>query len=305
MLRFHSFSFQGRGPDADEHRRTSAHIICYFFQLAVLRPHHHNSCVQRRDNKKTNVVPGRPIRQLVNRQSPLSPTFPTNLLRIMPLIHTSTMKLLAIVLTLSSAAQGYTRSTTTNRTFVRRIEIEKIHTLERVTPPAIQKVVVPSPSNENTKAKETSATEAPTRATYDFGIGKNKPVYGKASHSSSLTTNTIEEAAKYWVEHEAIQEFPSPISAAPQEESFTKPTTASKQRPAVPKVQPKRRTKDALHIEHPPLNDETRSQAAPAAVPSMRRTSSVQLDVNTAWVEMMLHSEQMKTLAAAAAAASH
>ena len=136
------------------------------------------------------------------------------------------------------------------------------------------------------------------RASYDLGIGKNPPVvYGQPSQSPPTNTYVnIEESTRFWVEYEATQEFPAPIVEIPK-----KPVTS---KTPVPKVQPKRRTKDALHIQHPPVNNRRASTSSTSSsengekllgsVPSMRRISNDQLDVNTAWVEMMLHSEQMK-----------
>lgn len=193
----------------------------------------------------------------------------------------STIRLLSIVLALlssSPAALGYTRSTSpNNRPFVHPIGLEQIRQAPQQKISPTKKVVV-----THSKAKM-------KRASYDLGIGKNPPVvHGQPSHSPPTNTYVnIEESTRFWVEYEATQEFPAPIVETP-----------------VPKVQPKRRTKDALHIQHPPVNNRRASTSGTSSsengekllgsVPSMRRISNDQLDVNTAWVEMMLHSEQMK-----------
>lgn len=198
----------------------------------------------------------------------------------------STIKLLSIVLTLSSSAMGYTRST--NRPFVRPFGLEEI---QRVPTREVPGGGVDAPVDHK------KSRVSRTRKSYDLGLGRNRPVYG-----ISLVT-TKEQSTEFWVEHEATQALPSPLDQSSSEPTTkTEAVTAKK---AVPRVKHERRTKEELHIDHPmSFHDQATSEQVEAArgnstvLPSIRATSDVQLDVNTIWVEMMLHSEQMKAAAA-------
>lgn len=151
----------------------------------------------------------------------------------------STTKLLSLVLTM---AAGYT--TTSNRPFARPFGIEDYSSsvLLKNHQPSIK-----------------------TRQTYDLGLGKNKPVNGKA-------TILADDITQFLVEHESVRPFPAPVQ--------------EKKHP-LPKVQPERKSKDTLHIK---------SHHHTAHLPRISRNSGEQLDVNTIWVEMMIHSEKMKLI---------
>jgi hypothetical protein len=101
-----------------------------------------------------------------------------------------------------------------------------------------------------------------TKPTYDLGLGKNKPVYGKAQ-------STTDDVTQFLVEHESVRRYPPPL----QEKKLP-----------LPKIQLERKSEDILYIRS---RDHT-------VVPHISTTSDAQLDVNTVWVEMMIHSEKMK-----------
>jgi hypothetical protein len=117
-----------------------------------------------------------------------------------------------------------------------------------------------------------------TKATYDLGLGKNQPFYGGKSNSQISMTY---EVTQYLVEHEAVRAYPSPVVVDEQQSPSS--SSATKKRPALPRVQLERQSKDTLKIKN--RGD---------FVPHIRATSDDKLDLNTVWVEMMIHSEQMK-----------
>jgi hypothetical protein len=85
--------------------------------------------------------------------------------------------------------------------------------------------------------------------------------------------------------------FPSPLQAnrdkpavaASAVEEKPLEVAAPKKKRNLPKVQLKRKSEDVLNIDHT------------QELPHMTITrSKVKMDVNTGWVEMLIHSEQMK-----------
>ncbi len=144
-----------------------------------------------------------------------------------------------------------------------------------------------SPKKSDSKVDK----EMPKVQRYDLGIGKNQPVYGKASQAKIPENNF--ESTRYLVDHDATREYPSPI-----QQPIKTPTKHS-----IPIVQHQRRTKDVLHIDHPtPANKNhhrgghsSSSHSNPISLPHIRATSNDQLDLNTIWVELMLHSEHIKS----------
>ena len=192
----------------------------------------------------------------------------------------STMKLLSLVLTLSSSAMGYTQPAS-RPSFIRPLGGLK----ELQVPRRVPSNIVLPPTEEMAPTKK-------MKAAYDLGIGKNKPVHGD-SNPIWANTNKL-EATQFLVEHYATRDLPSPLLGSPE--------NVIPERPAVPKVEPRRRTTDALHI-HTPLSRASHEPTMPAAqpfdrstLPLIQATSDAQLDVNTIWVEMMLHSEQIKSI---------
>eukprot|EP00531_Pseudo-nitzschia_arenysensis_P011682 CAMPEP_0116134074 /NCGR_PEP_ID=MMETSP0329-20121206/10455_1 /TAXON_ID=697910 /ORGANISM="Pseudo-nitzschia arenysensis, Strain B593" /LENGTH=222 /DNA_ID=CAMNT_0003628767 /DNA_START=97 /DNA_END=765 /DNA_ORIENTATION=- len=135
---------------------------------------------------------------------------------------------------------------------------------------------------------------------YDLGIGKNKPVVNKRIGETSTTESTV-DPTRYLMEHEAVSSYPSPLDSNTSQSSKSK-------RKNLPKVNHRRHSEDVLHIRdtHPIQNDADNhkgdNSSHPVIVPIYQFSSEsgamgTQLDVNTVWVEMMLHNERSKVLA--------
>jgi hypothetical protein len=123
--------------------------------------------------------------------------------------------------------------------------------------------------------------------TYDLGLGKNQPVTGR----SSLVADDLETVTQFWIEHEAVNQYPSPIAATtvviPVVEADA---TSSTQAPPVakrkqlPVIKPTRKSEDVLNI----------FAQKEADMPSVifQTNPDLKIDLNTVWVEMMIHSQQ-------------
>jgi hypothetical protein len=154
------------------------------------------------------------------------------------------------------------------------------------------------------------AASRPKRSvSYDFGVGKNPPVakstrYGENASSedhachhpqqpitqphtnveSSSRPLFVEAIAQYWVEHEAVREYPSPNRIIPATASKGKKRTY----PVF--IVPKRMTGDGiLRIQG--------THSLPSVIAT--HTPGRHFELNTPWVEMLIH-EQQKKLAIAA-----
>ena len=143
-----------------------------------------------------------------------------------------------------------------------------------------------------------------SRSTYDLGLGKNKPVVSRRKDGSTNTATsnsdqprTVVEATQYWNEHQTAREFPAPTSTV----IVVDAATAPKPKKTLPVVNPTRRAHDVLAILATDTSD--RQATSPQNKPVMVSSAPVQLDVNTIWVEMLIHSEQLKRQGLAAAAA--
>lgn len=213
---------------------------------------------------------------------------------------------------MSSLALGYSSNpTSSNRPFVHPLDLQEIQAIRRTT------------ATTHFPTKDEAATIT-TRRRYDLGIGKNPPLTNNKhlrnddplAHTASLRQSSFEDdhmissesTTRYLVEHHATREYPSPL----QRVMVVVPKPPSQPR-VLPKVQHERRVQDALQIDHPPnhsadnlLDDVSASETRPpsgtpmkpmsSVLPLIRTSSKVQLDVNTVWVEMMLHSEHMKSV---------
>lgn len=126
--------------------------------------------------------------------------------------------------------------------------------------------------------KDLTKSHIEGRKTYDLGIGKNQPVYGRKGHGgATMPLRSRGDITQYLNEHLSMREYPSPSQTA----------ASTKRRKTLPKVQPERRTTEFLDI----ISDRSTSCTV---MPIIQPSSDVKLDVNTVWVEMMLHSEQTK-----------
>jgi len=160
----------------------------------------------------------------------------------------------------------------------------------------------------------TTATTTPVQR-YDLGLGKNSPVHCHTTTpnelvdgaaSSSLPAAVVSEATQFLVEHEAVIDRAryAPQLLLPQAESERRKAAAAATRP-VP-LTGSRITDDSVLRIRPA----TTTNAAGAAVLSATTSAAqavgsklVGYDLNTAWVELLIHSEQQRAAAAAVAGA--
>ena len=186
----------------------------------------------------------------------------------MPSQKISTTALLALVLS-ASPIMGY--QSAVNRPFARPFGVQDIES---------DVIII----KKNTQIATTTTTKT-RKPTYSLGLGKNKPL---CSPSTACVEN-IEDATRFLVEHESVRDYPSPLTASADTSKAT--TTTTKPKKVLPKVQLKRKATDSLSIGNDDISN----------IPQIRQTSSAQLDLNTVWVEMMIHSEQSKLVPAAMA----
>jgi len=151
---------------------------------------------------------------------------------------------------------------------------------------------------------EKQETAPPRKFKYDLGLGKNKPVTNRRADEMSRTDDTSLDPARFMIEHEAVSKYPSPLDS----NSNSHHQTISS-RKNLPKVQHRRHSEDVLHIRDFPSirngqeNDNNDDNSRhPVIVPVHRLSTEssalmTKLDVNTVWVEMMLHNERNKILA--------
>ena len=141
---------------------------------------------------------------------------------------------------------------------------------------------------------------------YDLGLGKNGPVTTRSEQATKSTTTTTEsttayETAQYWNEFESVNPLPNPseqLRNAAQAVTTAATGTASnnsnnkKKNPRPnPRVMPKRFHRDDFAIQM-----QQQQQELPVMSTSNRRN----FDVNTAWVEMLIHEQELKLVAAQA-----
>jgi hypothetical protein len=108
------------------------------------------------------------------------------------------------------------------------------------------------------------------RATYDLGLGKNLPVSG--GRKVPYNQMSAYDASRFWNVPEAVNNYPSPI---------VKPVAPRK----LQSIVPVRLGNDLVDISGG--NDE---------VKAVLRVKSVELDVNTLWVEMFIHDQRKKLI---------
>jgi hypothetical protein len=119
-----------------------------------------------------------------------------------------------------------------------------------------------------------------TRVKYDLGLGKNLPVTSRPEQAfKSPQDQDIDLAVEYWMVSDSTQSFPQPNSQAERDTlgSSKSTSTIKKLHPIIPS----RFSMDAIHISH----SEHESQAVWTVHPN-------NADLNTMWVEMLIHHEQ-------------
>ena len=146
------------------------------------------------------------------------------------------------------------------------------------------------------------------RIRYDLGLGKNEPVVDRSTTKVIPASIGEEDArtnnhngiaghgnqyAPFWMVHDSTNIFPTPMTTSTSSQTGTAATAPTK-KPADSKprksrlvpIIPSRKTKDVLKILTG--QDKEGSQA------TIERTEPVKLDLNTIWVEMLIHDQQQQ-----------
>ena len=136
-----------------------------------------------------------------------------------------------------------------------------------------------------------SLSSAKRRISYDLGIGKNKPVTKKACSNVApkkrlyqLADASIEQqkdvyqVAKFWCVHQTVHDIPNPLAIQ----------AAAKKKPkGVTPLIPHRLADDFLAIYHDRTEQHSRATI-------MAKAPVNDFDLNTPWVEMLIHEQQVK-----------
>merc|ERR1712146_37390 len=125
---------------------------------------------------------------------------------------------------------------------------------------------------------------------------KNKPVIA----TKRAAATTMMDPTRFMIDHESVRQYPSPNNG-----SGNKGNAQAKTRSVdLPKVQHRRHSEDVLLIRDGDnnYNDDTNPRH-PVIVPLNRNSAenglpATKIEVNTVWVEMMLHNEREKLLQA-------
>jgi hypothetical protein len=116
-----------------------------------------------------------------------------------------------------------------------------------------------------------------TRQPYDLGLGKNAPVNCSKENLWSCSTDDPYKAVRYLVEHHGVIELPSPLQKNDEDQ---------------------RKDKQQQTIVHSRFSDDVlfidASNKHPIALIRKDLELNVELDVNTIWVEMLIHEQQAK-----------
>lgn len=180
--------------------------------------------------------------------------------------------------------------------------------------PKTQTCEVNESTTTNTNSLEKEKTEK-RKFKYDLGLGKNQPVNNDNANESSSSSSWLEkrfDPTQFLIEHESVRSYPSPLNSDSEPQSSSSRDEAKDKRRNLPKVQPIRHSEDILHIQDPirignskgddddgdddyyyfrhpviaPINNSYVGSIEPA----------VKFDLNTVWVEMMLHNEHKKII---------
>lgn len=168
---------------------------------------------------------------------------------------------------------------------------------------------------------------------YDLGLGKNHPVIARSKkefHMPKATTenrqqhqqkenydatSVTHDAVRYWIGHESVNKYPSPLDnneklpALPDninndngnEITLVKNanqrgnTMKRNKRKHLIQPRPKRMLEDVLLILDTSMTeDEQNPSSLPTMVTRPTAQHTPQLDVNSVWVEMLIHKEQQQ-----------
>jgi hypothetical protein len=152
---------------------------------------------------------------------------------------------------------------------------------------------------------------------YSLGLGKNSVVRYSSTNRQNDSTDII-EAVQYWNEHEAVNEYPNPALIARARASILESSaqtlvtqkvhaakTIKKVSTAVPpRIILQRFFQDQLPITTTEQHQRQQQQQhgdvvvdkSSTTIPTMKSRAPVvrQFDLNTPWVEMLIHEQQVK-----------
>jgi len=145
------------------------------------------------------------------------------------------------------------------------------------------------------------ATASRRKLKYDLGLGKNKPVNNERAGETTPGDNDL-EPTQFLIEHESVRPYPSPLNFDSELERRST-NHSRKNRKNLPKIQHRRHSEDVLQIQDVrvignPLDDYIDGNWCYPIIIPVNAISAVgnapveKLDLNTIWVEMMLHNER-------------
>jgi hypothetical protein len=150
-----------------------------------------------------------------------------------------------------------------------------------------------------------SRMSKPYKVSYDLGIGRNFPFVSKGQQGEAQRERKSRDQSvfhhatvEFWNEHQAVRDLPDPGRRTPS-------VKAARKGSKVKQIVPNRLAIDALAImEYDEYLGETkasgsssfsRAQNGPHPIMTVAGSFSVRnLDVNTPWVEMLIHEQQQK-----------
>jgi hypothetical protein len=170
--------------------------------------------------------------------------------------------------------------------------------------------------NRKVSSQTASSNVRIPRGRYDLGLGRNPPVRGAQSKSKQQTiSQQVYEAVQFCNEHQAVMDYPSPhrnqqlrseqdqlsgMSATANKASSSDRTAKATKN--LPFVQPKRLSPDLIDIHSSQVGfglvserDGRGSGRHPVATVTPHARKSSELELNTAWVEMLIH-EQLQAM---------
>lgn len=181
----------------------------------------------------------------------------------------------------------------------------------RIDPVASAWATVPentvTTTSRNVPTSDAAIHSVSKRVSYDLGMGRNQPVRSATHKPAFINVDSrpvvIEEAAQYLFEHESVREYPSPLVAAINRETLkaqaavaaaAKVGSPQKQSSSTsfPVLIPNRVTDDSVLKIVPSIHPA--AEGKPCAVAQQSMTTSNQFDLNTAWIEMLIHEQQQK-----------
>jgi len=136
---------------------------------------------------------------------------------------------------------------------------------------------------------------------YDLGLGENKPFNNERAGETTPGDNDL-DPTQFLIEHESVRPYPSPLNFDSKLESRS--TNHSRNnRKNLPKIQHRRHSEDVLQIQDVrvignPLDDCIDGNSCYPIIIPINEISAVgnapveKLDLNTIWVEMMIHNER-------------